>query len=152
MSDIETLDGAGRPIALTEEILKIARDYVDTFKDPYEMRKEAKVIPGKGVEYVDVEKPRSIPSIAGLARRIKVYRSTIYRWYDKRYSEKFCYILEELNSIQEEYLLLHGCTGGYNAGFAKFVATNKTNLREKIEHDVTTREIKVEIPAEAIDI
>ena len=95
---------------------------------------------------INAQRPNSIPSIAGLATHLDVMRNTIYDWA-KLYPE-FSNILDRLQRKQEEFLLFHGLTKGYDSSFAKFITQNVTRFRDKLETSNTNREISINIDSD----
>ena len=106
---------AGRPTTYTPEILKQAQDYLENFD------KDGDVI----------------PSIEGLALRIKKARSTIYEWKAQEDKQEFADILEDILAKQASLLLNKGLTGDFNSNIAK-LALGKHNYSEKTETDLTS--------------
>lgn len=94
----------------------------------------------------------SLPTVAGLALRLKVSRDTLYAWGEanKEFSDTF----HDLQATQEDMLVRYGLAGKYNSTIAKLLLSAKHNYREK--SDVTTdgkaisQEITVKI-AHALD-
>tara|TARA_R110000851_G_scaffold114211_3_gene239296 strand:- start:1970 stop:2389 length:420 start_codon:yes stop_codon:yes gene_type:complete len=98
------------------------------------------------IQVINAQRPNSIPSIAGLATHLDVMRNTIYDWA-KLYPE-FSNILDRLQRKQEEFLLFHGLTKGYDSSFAKFITQNVTRFRDKLETSNTNREISINIDSD----
>lgn len=122
----------GRPTKYSKEMQKLADQYVDEC----------------GL-YVDVDGkklPNSIPSIVGLALKLKVHRETIANW--AKAERQFFDTLENIKQKQELFLIHHGLTKGYDSGFAKFLAINVTRFKDKIEHTIDKATIAVNIDKE----
>lgn len=101
-----------RPTIYTEELLEKARNYLSVYTT-------------------------AIPSHIGLARHLKVGRSTIYQWAKEPGKEEFADILEDVNMLQHEVLWDLGLRGEYNAQLVK-LALGKHGYNDKSEVDVTT--------------
>lgn len=102
-------------------------------------------------EIVKINKirPNSIPSVAGLASYLEIRRNTIYDWAKQH--EEFSDILDDLQRKQEEFLLFHGLTKGYDSSFAKFITQNVTRFRDKLETN-TTAEISIHIDKDDLEL
>jgi hypothetical protein len=137
----------GRPSKYTPEIQKKAEKYIEM--PLFEKYKVQKVVKDEIVE-VELSRPSGIPSIAGLAVNLGVSRETIYTWGETH--RQFLDTLEELKSKQEYFLEYHGLTRGYDSSFAKFIAVNVTNYRDKIETTNTNKEIKIDADKEDLEL
>lgn len=109
---------AGRPTEYTEELLQKARDYV-----AFALSEE------------------KLPSVAGLAKHLKIARSTIYDWASQEDKGEFSDILEDILSTQEEELINKGLTGKYNSTITKLVLS-KHGYSDK--SDITTDGEKIQ--------
>ena len=98
------------------------------------------------IQVINAQRPNSIPSIAGLANHLDITRETCYQWA-KSY-DAFSDILDRLQRKQEEFLLFHGLTKGYDSSFAKFITQNVTRFRDKLETSNTNREISINIDSD----
>jgi len=114
----------GRPKLLDEDLLKVARDYVE-----------------ESANFGGVY----LPTIEGLALKLKINRDTIYAWESKGLIDgaedidrEFSDIVGELRSSQAEKLLQFGLNGKYNATIAKLVLSKHGYVdKREVEHDVT---------------
>lgn len=97
-----------RPTKMTPDLLEIARAYPDNF------------------EYYE----HPMPSAVGLARVLRISRSTLYKWADE--NEAFSDILEDVNTQQELELLNKGITGAFNSQITK-LALGKHGYHDKQE-------------------
>lgn len=79
----------------------------------------------------------AIPSHVGLARHLKISRSTVYQWAGEEDKSEFSDILEDISCAQHEVLWDMGLRGEYNAALCK-LALGKHGYSEKQEMDVTT--------------
>lgn len=114
--------------------------------EPYEDRK----LPhykgrGKNRELVWTDYKRmanKLPTLVGFAKHIKVCVATLYNWIDSEHSsfqQKFLDAFTQAKRMQKDFIIQNGLQGCYNPLFAKFVAVNLTDMRDKQEreHGVT---------------
>lgn len=126
---------AGRPTKLTEDIVKEAREYLD------ETAKFGGMM---------------LPTIEGLALRLKTHRETITNWESKGaldeaedIEQEFFDIVKELRTSQAEKLVQYGLTNKYNAMIAKLILSKHGYVEEKkveqtINEDLELTRKKVE--------
>lgn len=98
-------------------------------KDTYTWRSGA-------VEEKVKEVPNSPPMFSQFARLIGVPTRKLQAWA-KKYPE-FRDAYETCQEIFEEFLIEHGLSGGYGAIAMKFVAVNKTKMRDKVINENVT--------------
>ena len=143
MEDQAQKHPGGRPHGFTEELEKIALEYVN--KPLFETYQKEIVVKDQ-IQAINLERPNWV-SVAGLAIELNVARKTIYNWADKKhnsFSQEFLHIFELLQKKQEIFLEYHGLTRNYDSGFAKFLASNLTKYKEKVEVQ-QSGEIKINI-------
>ena len=87
----------GRPTSYSPAILKLSEDYLN------------------GLE------PGKLPQIAGLARHIKIARSTVYLWAENKNNHEFSDIVGDILAEQEVRLIDNGLDGSYNASITKLM-------------------------------
>ncbi len=80
--------------------------------------------------------PNPPPMFSQYARSIGVSTKTLERWGNEH--PEFGEALGTCQEIFEEFLVENGLTGEYGAIFAKFVAVNKTRMRDKTEQTTKT--------------
>lgn len=132
MSDTKDLPmkhAGGRPSVYTPELVDIARGYVDECVDEVEHFESES---GKHWETIRVK----LPTVEGLARRLKVSRETVYAWKEEH--PEFSDILDDLKVEQADRLLNRGLSGEYNPTIAKMMLSSKHGYVEKSATDVTT--------------
>lgn len=124
----------GRPTEYNERVLIYSKDYIDSCEDEI-----TSVISGQSDSFTKYEQKLKvkIPTIEGLARYLKISRSTLYLW-QKEHPE-FSDIIEELQQKQAERLLSNGLSGDYNSTIAKVLLTkhgytDKQEIDQKTEH------------------
>jgi hypothetical protein len=125
----------GRPTLYSEEMQKKADEYLDfSLFETY----SKEIVVKDQIQTINLERPNSIPSIASLALHLGVHRETLYNW--AKAERQFFDTLEHLRQKQQHFLEYHGLTRGYDSGFAKFLAVNVTEYKDKVEekHEVNT--------------
>ena len=127
MSEVKSK--GGRPTKYNEEMQRLADEYVDNC--------------GLYMILDDKKVPNSIPSIVGLALKLKVHRDTIYEWCKTH--RQFSDTLENIKQKQELFLMHHGLTKGYDSGFAKFLAINVTSYKDKVEQTIDHKNVQINI-------
>jgi len=75
------------------------------------------------------------PTFERFASKVGVTMNTIYNWC-KEYPE-FLLAYEKSKQMQKSFLMQAGLNELYNAGFAKFVAINCTDMRDKTETELS---------------
>lgn len=122
----------GRPTSYNEDILIQSKTYIDSCED-----EEIQVISGQSESFTKYETKLkvNIPTIEGLARYLKISRSTLYLWIKDH--DMFSDIIDELQYKQAERLLSNGLSGNYNSTIAKVLLT-KHGYTDKQEIDQKT--------------
>lgn len=77
--------------------------------------------------------PTAPPEFSEFARRIGVNTATLKRWAKSHPDFRDAY--ETCKEIYEEFLVHHGLLGNYGAIFGKFVAVNRTKMKDKQIHE-----------------
>lgn len=116
---------AGRPTSYTEDMPKMVIAYLDSCED---IESED----GTGKARLNV----NIPSIEGLAYKIKINKDTIYEWC--KLHPKFSDVIDELRAKQANALINKGLSGQYNSTIAKVLLT-KHGYRDAIDTDHTSK-------------
>lgn len=104
---------AGRPSKYTPELLEKCREYIE---GGWEENREV------------------IPSIAGLAVKLKVSRETLHTWANDEDKHEFSDIYKELMATQELTLLNGGLSGAFSGPITKLVM-HKHGYTDKQEVD-----------------
>lgn len=127
----------GRPTEYSEEILEKAEAYIQECQDEWDEFHKTRGDKSDSYERVLNVK---LPTIEGLAVRLKLSRETIYDW-ETKYPD-FSDILEELRAIQAERLLNMGLSGDYNPLIAKLVLSKHGYIEKKdIDHTSKGKQI-----------
>lgn len=88
------------------------------------------------IEERSKEVPNTPPHFSEFSRKIGVSTRTLKRWAREHTEFREAYqICEE---IYEEFLIEHGLTGGYGSIAMKFVAVNKTGMKDKVINETRT--------------
>lgn len=77
--------------------------------------------------------PTAPPEFSEFARKIGVNTATLKRWAKAHPDFRDAY--ETCKEIYEEFLVHHGLLGNYGAIFGKFVAVNRTKMKDKQIHE-----------------
>jgi hypothetical protein len=91
-----------------------------------------------------------LPTVERFAANVGVVKSTLYEWAKKH--PEFSNALDRAKELQQEVLIQHGLNGFYKEGFAKFVAVNYTNLKDKVESTVESKNIQINIDAQDVKL
>lgn len=89
---------------------------------------------GKVVNVTEI-KPTAFPTFDKFSREIGVVHHTLIAWCKDHPEFSTAYTI--CKGLQKDFLVEHGLNNNYNAGFAKFVAINCTDLKETIVHEVS---------------
>lgn len=103
---------AGRPTDYTDDMLKLAREYID-------------------------DCPDKVPMVVGLCKYISRAKSTVYRWAKEEGKEEFKDILEEIEENQHIELINGGLDNIFNSAITKMMLT-KHGYSDKVEQDITS--------------
>lgn len=87
--------------------------------------------------------PNKLPTIEKFCCDIDIVTSTFYEWC-KKYPE-LSSAFNMAKQLQKDQLMQLALIGFYKEGFAKFVAVNITDMRDRVEQR-QSGEIKIELP------
>ncbi len=90
--------------------------------------------------------PSFFPTFEKFAVQIKVARDTLSEW--KVVHPEFSAAYATCKDLQKDHIQQFGLLGLYNPGFAKFVAINCTDMKDKIEQENTNKNISINIDGE----
>jgi hypothetical protein len=85
-----------------------------------------------------------LPTLNNFSKMIGVGISTVYDWIDKDHAShqpKFSDAFQRALDCRKDFLVENGLQGLHNAAYAKFVAVNLTDMRDKAEYDHTIKPI-----------
>lgn len=91
------------------------------------------------------EKPKlnKFPTFERFACNKRLNHETLLEWC--KVHPNFSEAYKHCKLIQKDLLIEGGLSGAYKEGFTKFLAVNVTDLRDKVESEVTTRQIQINI-------
>lgn len=121
----------GRPTKYSKEMLAKTLEYIDSCQDT------VTTIDGRQTVTVN------IPTAEGLARHLKVNKSTVYEWASQH--PKFSDALSDLSSEQSKRLINNGLSGSYNSTIAKLLLHNH-GYSDKQQTDHTTNGENINTP------
>lgn len=125
----------GRPSKYKEEFVKAIEDFFS--EEPFEVLYEEHYFQNGEVKYKKPHiMPKKLPTIEEFARHIGVSYVTVYDWVDEkseRYKPEFSKAFTRARRTQKNFIIQGGLAGAYNPVFAKFVAMNLTDMRDRVE-------------------
>jgi len=83
------------------------------------------------------------PTFERFAVSIGVTHKTLQNWCKEKDKEEFLRAYELCKDIQKALIIEGSMTGDYNAAFAKFLAVNVTDLRDKVEQEIRQQTITI---------
>ncbi len=122
---------------------KYCKEIIDYFSIPTKVIKQKEVATNRGVEIINEEKANEFPTIEGFCAKMKMSKQTLHNWTKKH--PDFMDAYNTAKNYQLNHIVQNGLDGGYNQAFAKFVMINCTHYTEKIEQEVTNRNIEIKI-------
>lgn len=129
----------GRP---TKYKKRYCRDIIAYFDVPYFVKKKVvKIVKGKPIE-CGVEVPNRIPLFDGFCREIGISQRTLLNWIEKY--DDFFLAYERAKGLQKEMLVYLSINNYLNPTYAIFLTKNITDLKDKVETDITSAGEKVE--------
>lgn len=123
----------GRPSVYRQEI---AQEMIDFFSGPLFEEFTEEVASGGRVVEIKRSRPCNMPTFEEFAWKIGHNVVTLRRWAQDETRPEFCTAYALCKQKQKVFLNYHGLTGGYNPGFAKFVAINCTDQKDRVIHEV----------------
>jgi hypothetical protein len=107
----------GAPIKYTQEVPKKLIEFFD--RDLFIQNIDGKAVPNR------------LPTIERFCANINIATSTFYEW-NKKYPE-LSSAFKMAKQMQKDQLIQLSLIGAYKEGFAKFVAINVTDMKDRIE-------------------
>ena len=133
--------GEGQPTAYRVEYCQALYDYFDC--EPYrEVETPHYDKSGSGVVIWTETKtvPNRYPTLRDFAHKIGVGTRTVYDWIDPKhgsYQPKFSQTFTQAQVLRKEFLIHNGLLGLHNPAYAKFVAVNCTDMRDKVDTEMS---------------
>jgi len=84
--------------------------------------------------------PNRYPTIRDFAHKIEVGVSTVYDWLEPKhnsYQLKFSEAFTQAQVLRKDFLIHNGLLGLHNPAYAKFVAVNCTDMRDKVDTEMS---------------
>jgi len=134
----------GRPTKYTDEYSDKLLKYVEQFEE-YEVYQEETASQGRAVT-VTKSRSNGIPTVEGFLLETDIVKDTFYNWVTQH--PKFSDAFNKLKSKQKSMIIKGGLNGTFNAGFAKFVATNCTDMKDSSHVEQTNKNIEIKIDSE----
>lgn len=123
--------GEGRPTKYKPEYCQLMLSYFDI--NPYEsLEVDYETKDGERRTKIVIE-PNDLPTLADFCLKIDVTEDTIVNW-TKQHPE-FLGAYEKCKMLQKKILVTNGLRDHYNSSFAKFVATNFTDMEDKKKNE-----------------
>ena len=120
----------GRPSSYSKDVLKKAKEYIDSFQ---------------------TSTNEVVPSVVGLCQVINRAKSTVYKWRSEPDKQEFSDILERIEEKQQILLVNGGLLGDFNSNIAKMMLTKHGfSDKQEIDHqssDGSMSPTKIEIVA-----
>lgn len=132
-----------RPTKYNEQILIDTQKYIDECNDVYEVINKPRIDNDIAKDSQTVHFKVKIPTIEGLAFKLKVNKDTIYTW--RKEHEEFSDLIEHLLAKQADVLINNGLSGDYNSVISKVLLT-KHGYREGTDTDITSKGEKISTP------
>ncbi len=141
----KTTKKVGRPSKYND---KYCEDIIEFFSIPTTYEEEITNVNKKtGEEFTTyVEKANQLPTFEGFAKKISVDTDTLMNWTKEHAS--FAQAYARCKQLQKDFLVQNALLGHYNTAFSIFLAKNITDLRDKVENNVsiqTQEPLKIEI-------
>ena len=86
--------------------------------------------------------PNELPTLTRFAKKIGVSYSALHNWINKGLEDDpkyidFKYAYLHAKELYKQFLISNGLEGLYNGAFAIFVAKNTTDMKDKVDTEVT---------------
>ena len=137
----------GRPTKYTEDLPEKLLAFFDVELDTI---REKEVAGKDGMFKVQEVVPNRLPTVEGFCKKLKISKSTFHEWVQK-YPD-FSNALGKAKAMQMNHLMQHTLEGTYNANFAKFLAINISEYREKIETTVEQTNININVDKDDVEL
>ena len=118
----------GRPTKYKSEYCHMVEVFFDV--EPFAERLETEYHMNGEIKIErKLREPAPFPTFEGFAASIGVTSETLQEW--KRVHPEFSVSYSRAQAKQRNILIVNGLLGGYNANFAKFVATSCCGMKEQ---------------------
>jgi hypothetical protein len=117
---------------------KYCEEILEFFDIPYtKMVTKTKYTEKQGKIEYEVEEANSLPTFERFSVDIGVHRGTLRRWCDNYPEFRTAY--KKAQEYQKAMLMDLAMRGFYNPTFTIFTAKNITDMRDKVEQEITTK-------------
>ena len=127
----------GRPTKYKSEYCKKLIDYFDV--EPYTDIEIEHYKKGE-ISWIDKKRMANrMPTLRQFAKKIKVSHDTIYSWLNEKsntYQQEFSDAYKRALEYRKEFLIECGLQGLHNPLYAKFIAVNLTDMRDRQEQAI----------------
>lgn len=120
----------GRP---SEYYPEICKEIIEFFDRPYTRTELDGITPGEYGGEVFKTKGNEFPTLEGFCGKTGIAKSTLRKWAED--NPEFHSAFEAAKEMQRAMLFSNALTGHYNASFAKFMAVNLSDYRDRQEVD-----------------
>jgi len=129
-----------RPTKYRKEYCEKIIEFFD--REPWENKVETTVRNGQLIK-TTIKEPCRFPTFERFAFEIGVHRDTLRDWCEVH--PEFLSAYKKAKDLQKEVLIQNGMAGLYDKTFAIFTAKNVTDMRDKVQTEVTHKEtVKIE--------
>ena len=87
--------------------------------------------------------PSKMPTIERFCCDIDIVTSTFYKWCQE--NDELSSAFKIAKQLQKDHIIQMGLMGIYKEGFAKFVAINCTDMKDKVEQTIDHKNISISI-------
>lgn len=126
-------------------------EIIDFFNRPFFTEEDVQTTDKLGRPIIKkVKIPCQLPTIERFSLNLGIHKDTVYEW--ARNNPDFSVALATAKQAQQEILIQHTLNGFYKENFAKFVAINFTDMKEKTEVTHETKPIQINISKDEEDL
>lgn len=118
----------GRPTKYHDKMPQLLKDFFTV--DLYTIRQK-EVVTKDGIQIINDVMPNQLPTVEAFCADQYIAKDTFYNWVKKypKFSDAFSYA----KAKQVNHLMQLGLSGEYNSPFAKFIMTNISEYRDKVD-------------------
>lgn len=92
------------------------------------------------------------PTFERFATNIGVTHKTLWNWAQHPDNSEFLHAYQICQDLQKALLVEGGLSGEYNNNFAKFLAVNVTDLRDKVEQEINQKTVQINIDRDDAEV
>lgn len=105
------------------------------------------------VTWIEIKRePNRLPTLQNFAKKIKIGISTVYDWLNEEhdsYRQEFSDAFACARACRKNFLIENGLVGCHNHSYAKFVATNLTDMKDTQKQEITGEDGK---PVKVVEV